>query len=164
MGLNMGGIKMEFKAITTQEEFDKTIADRLKRQKENILKEYEDYEQVKKERDSFQNELIELKKSVETFNAEKENHSKEIEALNTKIKGYELNSMRMKIALENGIPYSLADRLKGDDEESLTKDAKALSEFVSKNKPVAPLKSSQTKIHIKDASYKQFLGNLEQGE
>lgn len=152
---------MEFKAITTQEELDKIIADRLKRQKENILKEYADYEQVKKERDSFQNELIELKKSAETFNTEKENHSKEIDALNTKIKGYELNSMRMKIALENNIPYSLADRLKGDDEESLIKDAKSLSEFVSKNKAVAPLKSSEPKIDIKDASYKKLLGNIE---
>ena len=80
--------------------------------------------------------------------------------LNTKIKGYELNSMRMKIALENGIPYHLADRLKGEDEESITRDAKIMSEFVSKGKPAAPLKSTEPKIG-KDASYKKLLENME---
>lgn len=155
---------MEFKAITTQEEFDKAIAERLKRQKESIFKEFEDYEQIKKERDNLQNELIELKKTSETYVAEKENHSKELEELNNKIKDYELNNMRMKIAIENNIPYSLADRLKGDDEESLANDAKSLAEFVSKNKNVAPLKSTEPKVDGKNASYKKLLENLEQGD
>nr|DAN04159.1 MAG TPA: protein of unknown function (DUF4355) [Caudoviricetes sp.] len=155
---------MEFKAITTQEEFDKAIAERLKRQKESIFKEFEDYEQIKKERDNLQNELIELKKTSETYVAEKENHSKELEELNNKIKDYELNNMRMKIAIENNIPYSLADRLKGDDEESLANDAKSLAEFVSKNKNVAPLKSTEPKVDVKNASYKKLLENLEQGD
>ena len=40
----------EFKAITTQEEFDKAIADRLSRQKETILKKYEGFEEIKAEK------------------------------------------------------------------------------------------------------------------
>ena len=37
----------EFKAITTQEEFDKAIQDRLARQKESIEKQYADYAGLK---------------------------------------------------------------------------------------------------------------------
>lgn len=151
---------MAFEPITTQEEFDEMIVERLNRQKENILKNYEDYEQLKKDRENLQNELLVMRKTVDAHIAEKENHSKELEALNAKIKGYELGRMKMKIALENDIPYSLADRLKGEDEESITRDAKIMSEFVSKGKPAAPLKSTEPKIG-KDASYKKLLENME---
>ena len=43
----------EFKAITTQEEFDKAISDRLSRQKESILKKYEGFDELQKENESL---------------------------------------------------------------------------------------------------------------
>lgn len=42
-----------------------------------------------------------------------------------------LDHTRLKVALENGIPHTLASRLKGDDEAALKADALELKGFVS---------------------------------
>ena len=48
------------------------------------------------------------------------------------IKSYETNSVKMRIAHENGIPFELASKLSGDDEESIKKDAETMAKFLKK--------------------------------
>lgn len=55
----------EFKPITTQEEFNSAIAERLNRQKESILKDYSDYDDLKKENESLKHELSDTKSVLE---------------------------------------------------------------------------------------------------
>ena len=114
-----------FKTIETQEQFDAMVKDRLERARESVRKEYQDYESIKEKVNGFQKE----KESYETKIA---SLTKSNEEITGKYKALETDSLKVKIALENGIPFEMANRLSGTDVDSITKDAKLLSGFVSK--------------------------------
>lgn len=145
----------EFKKIETQEELDKIISDRLLRQKDKLLKDYSDYENVKNENVSLKKSLEELKSSNKDFEDFKEKFSK----LENENKSLKLKSLKLKIASEYGIPLNLAERLNGADENSLKEDALSLSDFF---KPdfVAPLKEQEKKGD--NDPYKNLLENLKE--
>jgi septal ring factor EnvC (AmiA/AmiB activator) len=151
---------MEFKPITTQEEFDKAIQERLNRQKETLEKQYEDYETIKAKNQELETEVSTLKTALAESNEKAGKYDKDISDLNAKIAGYETANMRTKIALQHGIPYELASRLVGEDEESITADAKKLAELVGHKEPIAPLKDVEPTIDGKDGAYKSLLENL----
>jgi septal ring factor EnvC (AmiA/AmiB activator) len=150
----------EFKAITTQEEFDKAIQERLARQKESIEKQYADYAEIKARNTELETEIGTLKTTLSEANKKAEKYDKDIADLNAKIAGYETANMRTRIALQHGIPYDLAGRLVGEDEKSITEDAKKLAELVRPKEPVPPLKDTEPQIDDKDGAYKALLENL----
>ena len=151
---------MEFKIIETQEEFDKAIQERLNRQKESIEKQYADYAEIKERNTTLETEVGTLKTTLAETNEKYTNYDKDIADLNTKIAGYETANMRTRIALQHNIPYDLASRLVGEDEESITADAKKLAELVGNKEPVAPLRDVEPIIDGKDGAYKALLENL----
>jgi septal ring factor EnvC (AmiA/AmiB activator) len=150
----------EFKAITTQEDFDKAIQERLKRERESIEKKYADYEEVKTRNQTLETEAGTLKKAIAESNKKAEKYDKDISDLNAKVTGYETANMKTRIALQYGIPFDLAGRLVGEDEESITADAKKLAELVGHKKPIAPLKDVEPTVDDKDGAYKSLLENL----
>lgn len=151
----------EFKAITTQEEFDKAIADRLSRQKESILKKYEGFDELQKENESLKTQLGEANKALEKSTKDIEGFNSQIEELNGKVGQYELSKMKTTIALQNGIPYELAGRLQGEDEASILEDAKSLATLIGQKDPVAPLASTEPQgVGGEDGAYKALLENL----
>ena len=77
-----------------------------------------------------------------------------------KVKSNELNSLRIKYALENGIPYNLADRISGDDEESIKTDAQSLSDFFKSQTPPPPLKDTELNTKGEDKAYQNILKGL----
>ena len=150
----------EFKVITTQEEFDAAIADRLKRQKETIEAKYVDYDQVHAENARLKQELADNKTALEKSSADMGSLTSQIEELTGKVSGYELEKLKTTIALQNGIPYSLAGRLTGTTEEDILADAKSLAEYVNNGQvQVAPLKDIEPGGD-KDSGYKSLLQNL----
>lgn len=151
---------MEFKIIETQEEFDKAIQERLNRQKESIEKQYADYAEIKERNTTLETEVGTLKTTLSETNEKYTNYDKDIADLNAKIAGYETANMRTRIALQHNIPYDLASRLVGEDEESITADAKKLAELVGNKEPVAPLRDVEPIIDGKDGAYKALLENL----
>lgn len=150
----------EFKPITTQEELDSIIGERLKRQKESISKQYTDYEELKTKNVDLQKELTELKKSLESSTSSKTELEKQIEELTGKVKAHDLSSLKIKYALENGIPYHLAGRISGDDEDSIKADAQSLSDFFKSQTPPPPLKSTETNAKGEDVAYQNILKGL----
>ena len=150
----------EFKPITTQEELDSIIGERLKRQKESISKQYTDYEELKTKNVNLEKELTELKKSLESSTSSKTELEKQIEELTGKVKAHDLSSLKIKYALENGIPYNLAGRISGDDEESIKADAQSLSDFFKSQTPPPPLKNTETNTKGEDVAYKNILKGL----
>lgn len=128
----------EFTAIETQEQLDKIVGERLKREREKAEK-----------------EIAELKAGLEK-STEKD---AEIEALQKKIAGYEKTEMKRQIALENKIPYSLAERITGDTEEEMIADAKNLSKYFEQKETPPPLKSPEIKQGVSGA-YKELLDGL----
>lgn len=131
---------MSFKAIETQEEFDRIIGERLSRQKETYEKQLADYEQIKTAKADLENQVGTLQSTIEQSKAGQEEYTKQISELNSKVAGYETANLRTRIALQNGLPFDLAERLVGDDEESIKADAERLSSFVTKQKPSYPPK------------------------
>lgn len=114
----------EFKAITSQEEFDRIITDRVKRERAKFA----DYKDLKSKADQF-DKLAEANKS-------------EIEKANDRIAAAEataaqalIAATRYRVATKFGISDEHADLyLTGTDEETLTKQAEGLSKLASDRK------------------------------
>lgn len=148
----------DFKVIESQEELDKIIKDRLDREK-------------KKAKDEMQILVESLKTENAGLREENTNYQKQLEGAKEKdvtistlegqIESYKMAELRRKVAIENNIPYRLADRIVGDDEESMAKDAKSLAEFVGKKDYVPPLRDYEDKkTDVVDGALKDLLDNL----
>ena len=66
----------------------------------------------------------------------------EVAKLNSKIKGYETESVKTRIAHETGLSYEAIEFLKGDDEDSIRKSAESLKGLVGMTN-VTPLASTE---------------------
>ena len=147
----------EFKPITTQEEFDAAIKARLSREKEK----YGDYDQLKSRVTELEEENIGLKSTIEANNQSKVDSDKQLEDLQNQISGYEMANLRTRVALQHGLPYDLADRLQGADEESLTADAERLVSFVKPTEHVAPMRNLEPALEkTENTSYKNLVQGL----
>lgn len=147
----------DFKPITTQEEFDAAIKARLSREKEK----YGDYDQLKSRVTELEEENVGLKSTIEANQQSKAESDKQLEEMQKQIAGYETASMRTRIALQNGLPYDLADRLQGTDEESLRADAERLASFVKSTEYVAPMRNLEPALEKNEnTSYKNLVQGL----
>lgn len=136
----------EFKAITTQEEFDERIRERLKRQEESISKKYEGFMSagdVEKLKGDYDRQIADLNSAVKAAADKAATYDKDIADRDAKIKSYETSVLKTKIAHEVGIPYELAGRLSGESEEDLRKDAEGLSKLMNKSHEVPPMQSTE---------------------
>lgn len=152
----------EFKAIETQAELDTIIEGRLARQKESYEKQLADYEQLKTRNATLESESTALKASMEDLKSKNSTNDQTVADLNAKIAGYETANLRTKIALENGLPFDLANRLVGEDEASLKADAERLAGFIKPNDFVPPLRNpeSNEEKNNQDSAYKSLVENL----
>lgn len=120
----------DFKIIETQEELDRIIGDRLARA-ENKHKEKE--AETQRQLEESKKKVAELTTSNEslsktiTENQEKyAEKDKTISELNSKIKSYETDSVKTRIAIELGLPMELKDKIAGADEDAMRADAEAM--------------------------------------
>lgn len=147
----------EFKPITTQEEFDAAIKGRLSREKEK----YGDYDQLKSRVAELEEENVGLKSTIEATNQSKADADKQLEDLQNQIAGYETANLRTRVALQHGLPYDLADRLQGTDEESLKTDAERLAGYIKKSQSVAPIRDSEPVLgKTENTLYKNLVQGL----
>lgn len=151
-----------FKVIETQEAFDEAIKERLKRERESVEAQYQDYDQIKAENQSLKEKMGASQSSLEAAQKERGTLSQTIEELSGKVKGFEMKELKTNVAMKYKIPYELASRLVGEDEESLSKDAEALASMLGHQEPVAPLKSTEPKIQGgEDGEYRNLLQSLQ---
>lgn len=129
----------EFKVIETQEQFDEMLKDRLKRERETVKKEYEGYLSPADIAEKYKGYL-----SPTDIEAKFKDHLSPEEAtkLRTKIKGYETDSVKTRIAHETGLSYEAVQFLRGEDEDSIRKSAESLKGLVGIGN-VAPLASTE---------------------
>lgn len=151
---------MSFKAIETQEDLDRIITDRLSRQKEGFDKQLAELDQLKTAKADLESQVGTLQSTIEQSKTGQEDYAKQLSDLNSKVAGYETANLRTRIALQNGLPYDLADRLVGDDEESIKADAERLSSFVTKPHS-APLKDVEPNIQKdENSAYRKLVEGL----
>ena len=124
----------EFKPIETQEQFDEMIKDRLDRAEKKWEEKYSGYlspDDVAGKTKELNDKITELGNSLNSANDKAVADAKSIADLEAKIKAHETASVKSRIAHEVGIPYELANKLSGDTEEAIRKDAEALKPFVT---------------------------------
>ena len=147
----------DFKPITTQEEFDAAIKERLSREKAK----YSDYDQLKSRVTELETENVGLKSTIEATNQSKADTDKQLEELQSKLAGYETASLRTRVALQHGLPYDLADRLQGTDEDSFKADAERLASFVKPTEHFAPMRTLEPTLEkTENTSYKNLVQGL----
>lgn len=147
----------EFTPIETQEQFDSMIGERLKREGEKIRKEYEGFlspDDVTKKYEGYlsPDEVTEKYKGYISPD--------EAALKDAKIKGYETHSVKTRIAHELGLSYEAIDFLKGEDEESIRKNAEILKGLVG-NKTAPPLANPEgNNGNSVDAELRNMVKNL----
>ena len=148
----------EFKTIETQEELDNIVKERLRREREK----FGDYDELKKRVSELESENGALKATVEETKQTIAKSDAQITELQGQVSNYETASLRTRIALQNGLPYDLADRLQGADEETLRADAERLAGFMRPATPQAPLRDTEPAMgDDKTMQMKQMLRDLQ---
>lgn len=115
-----------------------------------------DYDDIKADNKTLKDTVATLENSLKEF----EGYESKLVEKDNKIKEYEINNLKYRIANENGIPLELASKLSGETEEDLKKDAETLSSFITK-KQTLPLRTTEPKVDDETAPYKEMLENLE---
>src|SRR5699024_10749695 len=129
---------MSFKVIETQEEMDNIVEGRLARQKSQYEEQLQGYDQLKTQYEDIQKEAAGYKSAIEASTHKARTSAPSIADLQSKVTSYEQAQVRTKIALQQGLPFELADRLAGTNEDELKVDAKRLAGFLTPNEPMAP--------------------------
>lgn len=153
----------EFTPINSQEELDKVLASRLQRERDTVSKQFQTQIDERDQKiTGFETQITDLNKQIEAFKGQ----SAEIEELKAKVKGYETNSVKMRIAREFGLPAELAERLSGDDEKAIRADAEALGKVIKHQGGTPPLyqPGGENGTGGKDAALKNLLRKVRNEE
>ncbi|CQR25879.1 phage protein [Streptococcus varani] len=147
----------DFKAITTQEELESIVKARVAREREK----FSDYDQLKTKVADFEAKEANYQSTIESLKTEKTELSGQIDTLNGELKQTKVQSLRQRMATEYGLPLDLADRLQGEDEDSLKADAESLSAVIKPPQPTPPAKSNEPTISdSKEVALKEVVRNL----
>lgn len=163
------GKKMAFETITTQEQLDAIIQERVARAKDSVRKEFEGWispEDQEKKTSGLNQQITDLNGTIDSLNDKIKNHDQEIADRDTKIKAYETSSVKNRVAREKGLPYEAVEFITGEDEESIGKSADALKGLFKEagGQPPAPNpEGSGNKEKDDDESYKNVLKKLRGG-
>lgn len=147
----------EFKPIETQEQLDTIIGERLERERKTIRKEYEGFLSPDDAAKKYEGYLSpeDVQKKYEGYLSPEEAAKKD-----SKIKAYETDSVKTRIAHETGLSYEAIGFLKGEDEDSIRKSAEMLKGLVGAGN-VAPLASTEQVLEDKKtAALKNTLKGL----
>lgn len=156
----------EFTPITinTQEEFNKLFGERAAQARRSAEaeaeKKYAGYDDFKAKAEKYDTDTTALNQRIAELEGEKTTSATKITELEKQIKGYETSATKMRVARETGLPLELADRLAGDDETAMRKDAESLVKLF-KAQNVAPLRRTDGGGGDgKDAALKKLLDNV----
>ena len=128
----------DFKPIETQEQFDAMIKGRLEQAERSFKEKYGNSDELRSQLETSAGQLAELTKQLEEANKKIESSKTEIDGLNAKVLKYETDSVKTRVAHEEGLPFEMAGRLTGDNEEAIRADAKSLAKMIKANTSTPP--------------------------
>ncbi len=148
----------EFKVIETQEQLDAIIKSRLDREKAK----YSDYDTLSEKIKNLETENTNLKQAITEKETSESMNLTRITDLEKDVTAWKNKSLKQQIAMKNGLPFDLADRLQGDTEESLNEDAERLASLVSVKNYTQPLADKEPNFESKgtDAAWRDVVKNL----
>ena len=127
---------MEFTPINTKEDFDARVKE-------------------------LYGDVSDLQGQIQTLTGQVTTLTGERDTLQGKVKGFETSALRQRIAREKGIPAEMADRLSGETEEDIRKDADTMAGLINIIKGPAPLFDGEKKVSEMDAALNQMVQDLE---
>lgn len=133
---------MTFKVIETQEQLDEVIKERIERAKKSVAEGYADYEDLKKAKSGLEKQVADLTEQAKKKDEQDKENEQILADLKAKVHEYEMSSAKTKIALEEGLPFELANKLTGEDEDAIRADAQNMAKFVQA-KQTAPIGSAE---------------------
>lgn len=125
-GVPNNEIESPFKAIQSQEDFDKAIQGRVTRLKNQYEKKYEGYEDFKAKAEQFDQLEAEKGSDIEKLTRRAEKAERDFADLQSKLAAAERSSMVRDIADELGLPKALIKRVQGDNEDDIRADIEDL--------------------------------------
>lgn len=148
----------EFKAIETQEQLDAIIKSRLDREKAK----YSDYDTLVEKIKKLETENTSLKQTITDKETSESTTASKIADLEKDVTIWKQKSLKQQIAMKNGLPFDLADRLQGDSEESLNEDAERLASLVKVKTYTQPLADKEPNVETNgvDAAWREVVKNL----
>lgn len=153
----------DFEPITTQEQLDKIIGDRLKREKESTAKKYEGYlspDDVANLKAGYDKQIADLQSASDAQAKKYEKYDKDLAERDAKIKQYETASVKARVAHETGLSYDAIQFIQGDDEDSIKASAQSLKTLMGQAKPAPAPLADPDKSGGGKADYKSLLHNL----
>lgn len=154
----------KFEAITSQEQLDSIIKDRLDRAGK---KHSEATAELQKELEQLRTSNTELSSKLKDYDEKYSNVDSVISELQGKVKSYETDSVKTRVSREYGIPWEMRDRLRGETEEEIRNDARAFSELLPKssaprkNTDTSPSSGDEHKEAIRETARRMFSNNKE---
>lgn len=130
----------EFKAITTQEEFDAAIGERIKRERKATEEKYKGWMSPEGAAKKYEGFLSpeEVSKKYKGFLSPEEVAKKDAQ-----LKSYETASVKTRIAHETGLDYDAVKFLQGDDEKSIKESAESLKKLMGTGAGAPPMFSQE---------------------
>lgn len=153
----------EFTAITTQEQLDAVICDRLKRSEEKWQKKFEGFlspDEVSAKTSDLEKQLNDAMSALDSVNKKVASHEKDIAERDSKIKGYEVRALKHRVANENGLSYDAVDFIQGEDEESIKASAEKFKSLMGKNHSTPPFSNEPDVSNSKNESIKKLAQSL----
>lgn len=156
----------EFKAITTQEEFDSMVKERLDRQAKKTADEVKKSFEGWLSPDDVKAKTADLEKQIAEKDGKLTESKAAFDKLTAEKKALELDRAREAAARDAGLPFELAGRLSGNTADELKADAEALSKLVSAKQgepyvqPLFQAGRTEGAANATDAAYMAMLSEL----
>ena len=148
---------LEELGITEKETIDKILDENSA----NIGAVKAETEESAGELEKLKQENEELKSKIEDINSslsEQESLKERLETLMQDNKHYKVAELKQKVAKETGIPLNIANRLQGEDEKTLRKDAETLAKALEETQPTLPLGSTEPNdVDNENAKYENLI-------
>lgn len=155
--------------ITTQEQLDSIISEKVNQSVQGRLtreaKKYEGYtspDDLAKLKADYDKQIRDLNGALTVANEKAAKYDTDIAERDARIKGYETDSVKTRIAHEAGLPYEMHSRLNGETEDEIRKDADSLAKLMKANNtaPMAAAERPVGKQDSKKAAYKELLDGI----
>ena len=148
----------DFKVIETQEQLDEIIKDRIARAEAKAAEKYADYDKLKAQNDDKDKQIAALSEKLNQQAGKEQEYGDKLKELETKVHEYATAAVKTKIAHEVGLPYELAKKLDGEDEDAIRADAESMAKLIKP--PAAPIGSAEPSAQATNPTDAAFMSML----
>ena len=139
---------------------EKEVVDKVMAEYGKSLKEVEDYEEIKENNQTLQQQIDQLNATLTATNKKYEEQCSKIESVQKKFNAEKTKNLKFVAASQAGLPIDLASRLTGETEDQLKADAEKLIGFMAPKQPLPMADTEPEEVDSKDAALLQTLRNL----